>query len=57
MGCGGKVDPAQIHVADFGKTYICRLAFILRKKLRKLDVHGGFDVVFSTEQVAKELNN
>ena len=55
MGSGGKIDPAQIHVADFGKTYNCRLAFILRKKLRKLDVHGGFDVVFSTEQVAKEL--
>ncbi len=55
MGSGGKVDPAQIQVADFGKTYNCRLAFILRKKLRKLDVHGGFDVVFSTEQVAKEL--
>jgi len=55
MGSGGKLDPAQIAVADFGDTYNCRLAYILRKKLRKLDVHGGFKVVFSSEQVAKEV--
>ena len=54
MGSGGKVDPAQIAVADFGDTYNCRLAYVLRKKLRKMDVHGGFKVVFSTEQVGKE---
>ncbi len=54
MGSGGKVDPAQIRVADFGETYNCRLAYLLRKKLRKLEVHGGFKVVFSTEQVPKE---
>ena len=55
MGSGGKVDPAQIHVADFADTYNCRLAYLLRKKLRKMDVHGGFSVVFSTEQVPKEI--
>ncbi|MDF1573972.1 MAG: tRNA threonylcarbamoyladenosine dehydratase [Bacteroidales bacterium] len=55
MGSGGKVDPSQIRVADFGDTYNCRLAYILRKKLRKLDVHGGFKVVFSSEQVPREL--
>ncbi len=55
MGSGGKVDPSQIRVADFGDTYNCRLAYLLRKKLRKLDVHGGFKVVFSSEQVAKEM--
>ncbi|MEA3460673.1 MAG: tRNA threonylcarbamoyladenosine dehydratase [Bacteroidota bacterium] len=55
MGSGGKVDPSQIQVADFGETYNCRLAYLLRKKLRKLDVHGGFKVVFSTEQVPKEI--
>ena len=54
MGSGGKLDPSLISVADFGDTYNCRLAYILRKKLRKLDVHGGFKVVFSTEQVPKE---
>ena len=55
MGSGGKVDPSQIRIADFGDTYNCRLAYILRKKLRKMDVHGGFKVVFSTEQVLKEM--
>ena len=55
MGSGGKLDPSQIRIADFGETYNCKLAYLLRKKLRKLDVHGGFNVVFSTEQVSKEV--
>jgi tRNA A37 threonylcarbamoyladenosine dehydratase len=55
MGSGGKLDPSQIRVADFGDTYNCKLAYLLRKKLRKLDVHGGFKVVFSTERVPKEM--
>lgn len=55
MGSGGKLDPSQVRVADFGKSYNCRLAYVLRKKLRKMDVHGGFKVVFSTEQVAREM--
>jgi len=54
MGSGGKMDPAQIRVADFADTYNCRLAYLLRKKLRKMDVHGGFKAVFSAEQVQKE---
>ncbi len=55
MGSGGKLDPSQVRVADFGDTYNCRLAYVLRKKLRKLGVEGGFKVVFSTEQVAREM--
>jgi tRNA A37 threonylcarbamoyladenosine dehydratase len=55
MGSGGKEDPSQVRVADFGDTYNCRLAFILRKKLRKLGIEGGFKVVFSTEQVPREM--
>jgi tRNA A37 threonylcarbamoyladenosine dehydratase len=55
MGSGGKIDPSQIRVANFEDTYNCRLAYLLRKKLRKLDVHGGFQVVFSAEQVSKEM--
>lgn len=55
MGSGGKMDPSQVRVADFADTYNCRLAYVLRKKLRKLDVYGGFKVVFSTEQVPKEM--
>ena len=55
MGSGGKLDPSLIQVADFGETYNCRLAYILRKKLRKLGVEGGFKVVFSTEKVPPEM--
>ena len=54
MGSGGKVDPMQVKLCDFSETYNCRLAYLLRKNLRKLDVHGGFRVVFSPEQVSKE---
>jgi len=54
MGAGGKLDPMQIQVADVSVSYNCRLAYILRKRLRKLGVSNGFKVVFSTEQVPKE---
>lgn len=55
MGSGGKTDPSKIGVTDFGKTYNCRLAYILRKKLRKRGIEGGFPVVFSTELTDKRL--
>jgi tRNA A37 threonylcarbamoyladenosine dehydratase len=55
MGSGGKVDPSLVRVADFRDTYNCRLSFILRKKLRKMGIEGGFRVVFSTEQVPREM--
>lgn len=54
MGSGGKSDPSKIMITGFEKTYNCRLAYLLRKKLRKKGVHGGFRVVFSTEQVDRE---
>jgi len=55
MGSGGKTDPSKIAIADFGKTYNCKLAYILRKKLRKRGINGGFNVVFSTELTDKAL--
>ena len=55
MGSAGKIDPSKISIADFKKTYNCRLAYLLRKNLRKLDITGGFRVVFSTEMVDKSL--
>ena len=55
MGSGGKIDPSQVRVTDFGDTYNCRLAYLLRKKLKKLGVEGGFKVVFSTEQVPRDM--
>lgn len=55
MGAGGKTDPTQIQISDFAKSHGCPLAFLLRKKLRKLGVHGGFQVIFSPEPVAKSV--
>jgi len=55
MSSGGKFDPLQLKIEDFSNTYNCRLAYILRKKLRKLGVTGGFKAVFSTEQIDKSL--
>lgn len=49
MGAGAKSDPSQIHQADLSKSYSCALARALRKRLRKLGIHKGLPVVFSTE--------
>lgn len=49
MGAGGKVDPTKIRVADISKTYNCKLAQHIRKKLRKHDIREGVKVAFSTE--------
>lgn len=54
MGAGGKVDPTQIKVVDFGDTYQCKLAKMLRKRLKKKKIYGGFKAVFSSEEVIKE---
>lgn len=54
MGAGGKLDPSKVIVADFSNTYHCNLARILRKRLRRLEVSGGFKAVFSTELVDEE---
>jgi len=55
MGSGGKSDPTKICITDFEKSYNCRLAYLLRKNLRKRGVENGFKVVFSTEQVNRKL--
>jgi len=54
MGSGGKTDVSKIKIDDFGNSFNCRLAYLLRKKLRKLGVERGFRVVFSTELTDKE---
>lgn len=54
MGAGGKVDPTQIRVVDFGDTHQCKLAKMLRKRLKKKAIYGGFKAVFSAEEVIKE---
>lgn len=54
MGSGGKFDPSLIRITDFSETYNDKLARMLRKRIHKYGVHGGFKVVFSPEKVKKE---
>ena len=51
MGSGGKLDPTKVEIADFSKSRICPLARILRKRLGRVGIREGFNVVFSTEEV------
>jgi len=54
MGAGGKTDPSKIQIADISKSYNCKLARMLRKRLHKLGVYKGVQVVFSPEDVSKD---
>lgn len=49
MGAGAKLDATKVRLTDLSKSYNCPLAFILRKKLRKIGITKGFLVVFSEE--------
>ena len=55
MGAGGKLDPQKIIIDDISKSFNCRLASTVRKRLRKLGVEKGIKTVFSTELIDKEL--
>ena len=49
MGSGAKYDITRIRIADISKSFNCPLAYIVRKKLRKMGIEKGFKVVFSEE--------
>jgi len=49
MGVGAKMDATKIRVKDLSKSFNCPLAYMLRKRLRKLGISKGFKVVFSEE--------
>lgn len=51
MGAGGKMDPSLIRVADISKSSYCHLAKTVRKRLYRLGVRRGFQVVYSSEHV------
>lgn len=53
LGAGGKFDPSQVRVTDISKTYNCTLARAVRKRLYKLGIRKGVEVVFSPEPVDK----
>lgn len=52
MGAGGKFNPEMIQITDISKSYNCRLAFYIRKRLHRLGIREGITVVFSPEKVA-----
>ncbi len=54
MGAGGKVDPSKIVIADIKKSYNCKLARMLRKRLHRLGIYKGVKVVFSPEETLKD---
>lgn len=54
MGSGGKIDPSKIEIADISKTYNCSLAKMIRKRLHRMGINKGIQVVFSTELVDKD---
>ena len=51
LGAGGKFDPSLVAVADISKTFNCKLARKLRKRLNRVGISTGFDAVFSSEMV------
>ena len=50
MGAANKLDPTQVKVTDIAHTGQCRLARVIRKELRRRGIHGGLQVVYSTEE-------
>lgn len=49
MGAGAKYDMTKVRIADLSKSFNCPLAYMVRKKLRKMGITKGFPVVFSEE--------
>lgn len=54
MGAGAKTDPTKIEINDISKSHHCPLAHMLRKRLGKLGIKKGFQVVFSSELTRPE---
>ena len=54
MGAGAKYDATKVRLTDISKSFNCPLAYMLRKRLRKVGINKGFQVVFSEELPIKE---
>jgi tRNA A37 threonylcarbamoyladenosine dehydratase len=50
LGAGARLDPTKITIKDISKSYNCRLGVVLRKRLRKIGISKGFQVVFSEDK-------
>ena len=54
MGCGNKMDPSLLKVADLYKTEMCPLAKVMRREMKKRGVRK-LKVVYSTEKATRPL--
>lgn len=54
MGAGAKLDATKVRIADISKSFNCPLAFVVRKRLRRMGIRKGFNVVFSEELPIRE---
>jgi len=54
MGAGGKLDPTKIQIAPLKKSFNCKLAHMVRKRLGKMKADKNFPVVFSSEMAIPE---
>lgn len=51
LGAGGKMDPQMVQISDISKSYNCKLARMLRKRLSRMGIKEGITVVFSPEDI------
>lgn len=51
MGSAGKMDPSQVYISDISKSSVCPLAAMVRKRLHRMGITQGIQVVYSTEKV------
>ena len=51
LGAGGKMDPQMVQISDISKSYNCKLARMLRKRLSRMGIKKGVTVVFSPEDI------
>lgn len=52
MGTGNKLHPEMFEITDIEKTSVCPLCRVMRRELKRLDIHG-LKVLYSREQPIK----
>ncbi|KAF8925440.1 hypothetical protein EDD21DRAFT_75599 [Dissophora ornata] len=57
MGAGAKADPSRVQIGDISETFEDPLARAVRRRLKKLGVDSGIEVVFSSEKPYKAKPN
>lgn len=59
MGAGNRLDPSKLKIGDLSETSGsgCPLARIMRRELKKKGITKGVQVVYSTEQPLKNVEN